>query len=93
MAAAEQPAAEAELPAAMEENMPPPSAQRQTFRLFVTGWPPALGPDAVVQKLSSFGRVASDLAVSRRKPLGGGDGPGGGESSPALLSPCPAAPR
>ena len=62
--------------------MPPPAAQRQTFRLFVTGWPPALGPDAVVQKLSSFGRVASDLAVSRRKPLGGGDGSGGGEPSP-----------
>ena len=44
----------------------------EQFRLFVTGWPPSLGADAVVDKLRSFGRVEGEAVVSNRKPLGGG---------------------
>ncbi len=46
---------------------------QEKFRLFVTGWPPSVGSDAMVNKLRSFGRVLDDVVVSRRKPLGGGD--------------------
>ena len=46
---------------------------QEKFRLFVTGWPPSVGSDAMVNKLRSFGRVHDDVVVSHRKPLGGGN--------------------
>ena len=44
----------------------------EKFRLFITGWPPSVGADAMVNKLRSFGRVVDDVVVTKPKPLGGG---------------------